>query len=160
MGHARPFDFDGEYVPAPGIARYLSGTPPVIGLAALEASVEVILEAPMQQVRAKSMALGDLFIALMDERCAAFGFALLSPRDASARGSHVSYRHPESYPLMQALIARGVIGDCRPPDLVRFGFAPLYNRYADVWDAVERIRETCEERLWERQEYRGRKTVT
>ena len=160
MGHARPFDFDGEYVPAPGIVRYLSGTPPVIGLAALEASVEVILEAPMQQVRAKSMALGDLFIALMDERCAAFGFALLSPRDASARGSHVSYRHPESYPLMQALIARGVIGDCRPPDLVRFGFAPLYNRYVDVWDAVERIRETCEERLWERQEYRGRKTVT
>jgi kynureninase len=160
MGHARPFDFDGVYEPAAGIGRYLSGTPPVIGLAALEASVELILEAPMREIRAKSVALGDLFIELMDAHCAGFGFELLSPREGSIRGSHVSYRHAGSYPLMQALIAAGVIGDCRPPDLVRFGFAPLYTRYVDVGDAVMRIAEMCRKRVWEREEFRARKTVT
>ncbi len=139
MGDAQPFEFRGEYEPAPGISRYLSGTPPVIGMAALEASVEVILEAPMEAIRAKSIALGDVFIELMDARCEGMGFELISPREGSRRGSHLSFRHAESYALMQASIARGVIGDCRPPDLVRFGFAPLYTRYTDLWDAVEAI---------------------
>lgn len=160
MGDARPFEFRGEYEPAGGISRYLSGTPPVVGLAALEASVEVILEASMAQIRAKSLALGDVFIELMDSRCAGLGFELISPREGERRGSHLSYRHESSYPLMQALIAQGVIGDCRPPDLVRFGFAPLYTRYVDVGDAVEKIAEIARTRAWDRSEFRERRAVT
>lgn len=160
MGDARPFEFRGEYEPAPGILRYLSGTPAVIGMAALEASVELILEAPMAAIRAKSIALGDAFIELMEHRCAGQGFELISPRDGATRGSHVSYRHAASYPLMQALIHEGVIGDCRPPDLVRFGFAPLYTRYVDVWDAVDRIARITAARGWERAQFQARRAVT
>jgi len=160
MGDARPFEFRGEYEPAAGILRYLSGTPAVIGMAALEASVEVILEAPMDAIRAKSMALGDAFIELMDRQCAGQGFELVSPREGSRRGSHVSYRHPASYPLMQALIHEGVIGDCRPPDLVRFGFAPLYTCYGDIWDAVAKIARIAAGRGWDRPEFRERRAVT
>ncbi|MFZ3323229.1 MAG: kynureninase [Usitatibacter sp.] len=139
MGDAKPFEFRGDYEPAAGITRYLSGTPAVIGMAALEASVEVILEAPMAEIRRKSIALCDTFIQLMDEHCAGLGFDLISPREGTWRGSHLSYRHEASQRIMQALIQDGVIGDCRPPDLVRFGFAPLYTRYVDVWDAVVKI---------------------
>ena len=139
MGDAKPFEFRGDYEPAAGITRYLSGTPAVIGMAALEASVEVILEAPMAEIRRKSIALCDTFIQLMDEQCAGLGFDLISPREGTWRGSHLSYRHEASQRIMQALIQDGVIGDCRPPDLVRFGFAPLYTRYVDVWDAVVKI---------------------
>ena len=160
MGHARPFDFDGVYEPAAGVHRYLTGTPSVIATAALEASVDLILEAPMDAIRAKSLALADTFIALMDQECEHLGFELLSPRSGPWRGSHVSYRHAESYPLMQALIAAGVIGDCRPPDLVRFGFAPLYTRFADLGDAVARIAGACRARAWDRPEYRVRNAVT
>ncbi len=139
MGDARPFDFRGSYEPAAGITRYLSGTPAVIGMAALEASVEVILEAPMIEIRRKSVALCDAFIALMDDLCGNAGFELMSPRNGTWRGSHLSYRHEASQSIMERLIREGVIGDCRPPDLVRFGFAPLYTRYVDVWDAVVMI---------------------
>ena len=160
MGDARPFEFLADYEPAPGILRYLSGTPAVIGMAALEASVEVILEAPMDAIRAKSIALGDAFIELMDRRCGGQGFELVSPREGARRGSHLSYRHAASYPLMQALIGQGVIGDCRPPELVRFGFAPLYTRYVDIWDAVERIAGLTAARGWERPEFQARRAVT
>ncbi|MGZ5103622.1 MAG: kynureninase [Usitatibacter sp.] len=160
MGDARPFEFLPDYEPARGISRYLSGTPPVIAMAALEASVEVILEAPMEAIRRKSMALGDTFIDLIDRHCEGLGLELISPRDAAKRGSHVSYRHAASYPVMQALIARGVIGDCRPPDLMRFGFAPLYLRYVDLWDAVMRIAEVLRSREWDRAEFRDRQLVT
>jgi kynureninase len=108
-------------------------------MAALEASVELILEAPMEAIRRKSVALCDIFIELMDRHCASFGFELVSPRDGEWRGSHLSYRHASSQSIMEALIRGGIIGDCRPPDLVRFGFAPLYLRYADIWDAVMRV---------------------
>ena len=139
MGDARPFDFHPGYEPAHGIARYLSGTPSVIGLAALEASVDLILEAPMDAIRRKSIALGDLFIDLVDSHCQGLGLELASPREGTLRGSHLSYRHAASLPLMQSLIASGVIGDCRPPDLLRFGFAPLYVRHSDVWRAVMQL---------------------
>ena len=144
MGDARPFDFRARYEPAPGISRYLSGTPSVLSMAALEASVEVILEAPMEAIRRKSMALGDAFVALAERHCAGMGLELASPRDAARRGSHVSYRHPASVAAMEALIAKGVIGDCRPPDLMRFGFAPLYLRYVDIWDAVTSLAQVLE----------------
>jgi kynureninase len=139
MGHARPFDFSARYEPAAGISRYMSGTPAVLAMAALESSVDLLLEAPMEEVRRKSVALCDAFIALVENQCADAGLELVSPRDGRARGSHVSYRHPRSERAMQSLIAGGVIGDCRPPDLLRFGFAPLYLRYADVGEAVTRL---------------------
>jgi len=139
MGHARPFDFSARYEPAAGISRYLSGTPAVLAMAALESSVDLLLEAPMEDARRKSMALCDAFVALVDEHCAGAGLELVSPRDGRVRGSHVSYRHPRSQRVMQSLIAHGVIGDCRPPDLLRFGFAPLYLRYADAGEAVTRL---------------------
>ncbi len=160
MGDARPFDFHAGFEPARGISRYLSGTPSVIATAALEASVEVILEAPMDAIRRKSVALGDLFIELVDEHCSDPGLELASPRDGAMRGSHVSYRHPQSYAVMQALIAQGVIGDCRPPDLLRFGFAPLYLRYGDVWNAVMRLAQILRTRSWDRAEFRSRQLVT
>ena len=160
MGDARPFEFRGEYEPAAGITQYLSGTPAVLGLAALEASVEVILDAPIQAIRAKSIALCDAFIELMDAHCAGQGFELISPRQGTWRGSHLSFRHPASYPIMQALIERGVIGDCRPPDLVRFGFAPLYTRYVDAWDAVARIAEVAKTRGWDQPRFHARQAVT
>jgi kynureninase len=160
MGDARPFDFHSGYEPAPGITRYLSGTPSVIGLAALEASVDLILEAPLEAIRRKSIALGGLFIDLVDRHCAGFGMELVSPRDGSRRGSHLSYRHPASYPLMQALIASGVIGDCRPPDLLRFGFAPLYLRYSDVWRAVMLMADILRTGTWDRPAFRARRIVT
>ena len=160
MGDARPFEFRPDYEPAPGISRYLSGTPPVIAMSALEASVELLLEAPMEAVRRKAIALTDAFIELMDRHCDGFGLELISPREGARRGSHLSYRHPASYPVMQALIQAGVVGDCRPPDLMRFGFAPLYVRYVDIWDAVMRIAEILRTRAWDRTEYRARQSVT
>jgi kynureninase len=160
MGDARPFEFLPGYEPAAGISRYLSGTPPVIAMAALEASVELILEAPMEAIRRKSIALCDVFIELMDRHCAGLGLELISPREGAWRGSHLSYRHEASYPVMQALIRSGVVGDCRPPDLMRFGFAPLYLRYVDLWDAVMRIAEVLRTREWDRAEFRSRQSVT
>jgi kynureninase len=141
MGHARPFEFSGRYEPAADVSRYLSGTPPVLSMAALEAIVEVTLEAPMDETRRKSIALCDAFIARIDERCAGTGLELASPREGRARGSHVSYRHPRSERIMQALGARGVVADCRPPDLLRFGFAPLYTTYAEVATAADLLAE-------------------
>jgi kynureninase len=160
IGDARPFDFHPGYEPAAGISRYLSGTPAVIAMAALEASVELILEAPMAAIRRKSMSLCDVFIELMDRHCAGFGLELVSPREGTWRGSHLSFRHEASYAVMQALIRSGVIGDCRPPDLMRFGFAPLYLRYVDLWDAVVRIAEVLRTREWDRAEFRSRQPVT
>ena len=143
MGHARPFDFSPEYRPARGIARFLSGTPSVIAMSALESSVDLMLEAPMAEIRRKSIALCDLFIALVEKHCAGKGLELVSPREGAVRGSHVSYRHARSAVVMRMLVERGVIGDCRPPDLLRFGFAPLYVSYADVERAVLALREAC-----------------
>ena len=160
MGDARPFDYHSGYEPARGISRYLSGSPPVIALSALEASVDVILEAPMEAIRRKSIALGELFVDLVDRHCDGLGLVLASPREGERRGSHVSYRHAQSDPVMQALIAAGVIGDCRPPDLLRFGFAPLYLRYADVWHAVMRMAEILRTRSWDRAEFRSPRLVT
>ena len=139
MGDARPFEFRPDYRPAPGISRYMSGTPPVLAMSALESGVDLILEADMAAMRTKSIALTDAFIALVDDRCAGLGFELVTPRDAAVRGSHVSYRHRANASIMRTLATRGVIGDCRPPDLLRFGFAPLYVRHVDAWDAVEHL---------------------
>jgi len=141
MGHADPFAFAERYEPAPGIARFLCGTPSVIAMSALDEALDLLLEASMEAIRRKSVALGDAFIELVDRHCHGSGLSLVSPREPSLRGSQVSYAHPESRAVMDRLIERGVIGDVRAPDILRFGFAPLYTRYVDVWDAVMQLRE-------------------
>jgi kynureninase len=160
FGHARPFAFESEYQPAPGIARFLAGTPPILSMTALEAGIDLFLEIDQETLRAKSIALTDAFIALIDARCAEWGFALASPRAAAQRGAQVSLRHPEGYPIMQALIGCGVIGDFRAPDLLRFGFAPLYVRFVDVFDAVDALCEVMARRLWDQPAFRQRAAVT
>jgi len=140
MGHASPFDFETQYRPAPGMRRFLTGTPPILSLAALEDGLRTFEDIQMAELRGKSETLGDLFLGLAAERLAEFGVTPASPADAGQRGAQVSLRHPEGYALVQALNARGVVGDFRGPDLMRFGLAPLYVRYVDVWNAVEALR--------------------
>jgi kynureninase len=160
IGHRSPFDFAPDYAPAAGIDRFATGTPSIVALAALEAGVDTVLAAGIEALHAKSIALTELFIALVDGRCAGLGLALATPRAAAARGSQVCLAHAQAWPVMQALIARGVIGDFRAPDILRFGFAPLYVRFADVWDAVEALREVLATRAWDRPEYAQPKAVT
>jgi kynureninase len=144
MGHADPFEFGDDFRPAPGIRRQLCGTPGMLGLTALEAGVDLFAGQDMAAIEAKGLALGDAFIALVETRCASHGLTLASPRQAAARGSHVAFLHPAGYAIMQALIARGVIGDFRAPDALRFGLTPLYLGFGDVWDAVEILRQVME----------------
>jgi kynureninase len=160
FGHADPFLFADGFDAAPGIARMLSGTPPTLSLLALEEALRVFDGVDLAAVRAKSVALTDLFIALSDEVLAPFGFALASPRDGAVRGAQVSLRHEHGYAIMQALIARGITGDFRSPNIVRFGFAPLYVRFVDVFDAVAEMRAIMETRAWDTPEFRTRKAVT
>ena len=144
LGHAAPFEFTPNYRPASGVARFMCGTPAVLSMAALECGVDTMLAARalggMQALREKSLALTELFILLVEERCGGHGLTLQTPREASLRGSQVSFAREEGgYAIMQALIARQVIGDFRAPDILRFGFTPLYTRFVDVWDAVDRL---------------------
>ena len=148
MGHASAFDFADDYRPATGVERFLCGTPPVLGLTALEVGVDLALEADPALVARKSAGLWALFAALVEDRLGTFGFQLISPREARARGSHISFTHPEGYRIMQALIARGVIGDFRDPDVLRFGLTPLYLRYEDIWRAVDILHQVMGEGTW------------
>ncbi|WP_298171628.1 kynureninase [Novosphingobium sp.] len=160
FGHAEPFAFEDLYRAAEGIERFLCGTPSVLGLTALECGVDLMAEADMAAVRAKSLQLGRVFMDLMDELCGGHGFTLVSPREDVQRGSHVSYAHPEGYGIMQALKERGVIGDFRDPDVLRFGLTPLYLRHVDMLEAVLAIREVCETRAWDDPRWAVRAAVT
>ena len=165
LGHAAPFDFTADYRPAPGINRYICGTPPIISLAVLECGLDSVLAAEplggMQAIRAKSLALGALFIQLVEARCSGHGFTLASPRESAQRGSQVSFaRQTDGYAIMQALIARGVIGDFRAPDILRFGFTPLYVRFVDVWDAVAHLVQVMETSEWKQARFQVRSAVT
>jgi len=160
MGHARPFDFDTAYEPAPGIERLLAGTPPVLSLAALDAGVETFDKVDLHLVRAKSVALSALFRQLVAQADDGLGLRLVSPADPERCGSQVCYAHEAGYAIMQALIARRVIGDFRAPDVLRFGFAPLYVRYADVFDAVLALREILTTRAWDQPRFHTRALVT
>jgi kynureninase len=159
MGHARPFDFVDGYAPAAGIERFLCGTPPILGLLSLECSVDLLLEAGTPALQAKSQRLCQLFIALAQEMCGS-ELDLLSPTDPHQRGSHLAYAHPNGYAVMRALIDRGVIGDFRAPDTLRFGFAPLYTRYEDVWHAVTALRDVLQTQCWSEPRYAVRAAVT
>lgn len=160
MGHESPFEFRDDYAPAPGIRRFLCGTPPILGLLALESGVDMFLEAAMEQVGEKSAALFDLFADRVEQRCAGFGLELVTTRDAAHRGSHISYAHPDGWPVMQALIDRGVIGDFRAPDILRFGLTPLYMSFEDVWRAVETLGDILDTAAWKLPGYAARKAVT
>jgi len=160
MGHARPFDFVDDYRPAAGIDRWLCGTPPILSLAALDAALGAFDGVDVGAARAKAGALGDLFIERVEARCAGKGLTLASPREASARGGQVSFRHPHGWAVMQNLIARGVIGDFRSPDVIRFGFAPLYVRQVDVWDAVEVLGGILDSESWRDPRYQTVAAVT
>ena len=181
-GHATPFAFTPDYQPAPGITRYLCGTQPIISLSALQCGLDVFTAAEalggMAALRAKSLALTDLFIQLVEERCAGHGLGLASPREHARRGSQVCWTRDEgagvhgqgsgAYAIVQALIARGVIGDFRKgdggngphKDILRFGFTPLYIGFEDVWNAVEHLRQVLDTAEWQRPEFNQRHAVT
>jgi kynureninase len=160
MGHAAAFDFSDDYQPAGGVERFLCGTPPILGLLALEVGVDLALEADMAEAAAKSARLWDLFAAQVETRVPGHGFNLISPRDPGARGSHISFAHPEGYRIMQTLIARGVIGDFRDPDVLRFGLTPLYLGYEDVWRAVEILHDVMRDDAWRGAQARAAGRVT
>ena len=157
MGHEAPFAFDGEYRPAPGLARFLAGTPSIIAMTALGAGLATFDGVTMAAVEAKAAALTDFFIGCVAAYCPQLELA--SPRDPAKRGSHVSFRHPHAYAVMQALIERRVIGDVRMPDLIRFGFAPLYNSHEDGFRAAQRLGEIIDGRLWDDPRYAQRAKV-
>jgi kynureninase len=155
LGHAEPFAFESNYRPASGIARAVVGTPPILSLAALDVGMDIALEAPMSAIRAKSLRLADMFIDLMADE-----FRLLTPREGSLRGSQVAFAHPHGYAIMQALIDRGAIGDFRAPDVLRFGLAPLYVRYVDIWDAVALLGDVMRDETWRDARYQQQRAVT
>ena len=160
MGHRSPFEFETRYRPAAGVRRFLSGTPGILSMIALEEGLRTFDRVDMAELQAKSEALGDLFLRLADERLAEFGVEPASPHNAGERGSQVSLRHAAGYRVMQALIARGVVGDFRDPDLLRFGFAPLYVRYVDIWDAVDALREVLSRAEYQAARFGQRQPVT
>jgi kynureninase len=165
MGHAAPFEFNPGYRPAAGIRRYLCGTPPVLSLAALECGVDTLLAAEstggVHALRRKSIALTRSFAELVERRCTGHGLSLVSPREDARRGSQVCFSHPSiGYPVMQALIARGVVGDFRAPDILRFGFTPLYTRFVDVWNAVEHLLQVLQREEWREARFNQRAAVT
>lgn len=165
MGHAAPFEFTPGYRPAAGVTGFLCGTPSAIALAALECGVDTVLAAEalggMAAVRTKSLALTDLFSALVAQRCAGHGLTLQTPTEPALRGSQVSlYRDEGAYAIVQALIARGVVGDYRAPGILRFGFTPLYLRFVDVWDAVEHLVQVLQTGEWREERFNQRAAVT
>lgn len=160
MGHEAPFAFGEDYAPAAGMKRFLCGTPPILGMVALDAGLDTFDGVAMTQLVAKSRALSELLIAGIDARLAAHGFALVTPRDPAARGSHVSIAHPHAWEICQALIARGVVGDFRASDVLRLGLTPLYTRFEDVWRAVETLAAVMKEEAWRDPRFTERAAVT
>ena len=159
-GHAAPFDFERDYRPVGDIRQMLSGTQPTASLSMAEIGIDIMLRADINEIRRKSMQMTDLFIELVEQRCSDYGFALVSPRDAERRGSQVSFHKDDGYPIVRALHDRGVICDYRAPGNMRFGFAPLYIRYVDVWDAVDRLHDILCKETWKDAQYQVRAAVT
>jgi len=156
MGHAAPFAFDGSYMPKEGAARFASGTPPILSLAALDGALDAISGHAMQALREKAGGLGAIAIA----RAKALGLDVLSPEDDAKRGGHVSLRIADGYPVVQALAARGVLTDFRAPDTVRLGFSPLFLRYEQVWDAMDALADILATRSWDQPQFHARAKVT
>jgi kynureninase len=159
MGHAEPFALEESFRPVDGILRFLTGTPSVLALAALESGLDTFDGIAMAGVEAKARSLSQLFVSEVVERCGG-EVRLFGPADASRQASHVSFAHPQGYAVIQALIGRRIVGDFRAPDLMRFGFAPLYNRYEEVWRAAEAIGEILDTREWDQPRFQKRGKVT
>ncbi len=159
-GHAAPFAFERDYRPDHTIRQMLSGTQPILSMQVAEPGIDMFLDIDMTLIREKSIKLCDLFIELVESRCASHGFELVSPRDAGQRGSQVSFDHENGFAVMQALIDARVIGDFRAPKNMRFGFAPLYLRYVDVWDAVDRLLDIMEAGTWKESRFQQVGAVT
>jgi kynureninase len=160
LGHAAPFAFELHYRPAAGIKRAISGTPSVIAMSLLDASLDLLIEAGMHRIRDKAQKQMDLFAELVDARCTEAGLKLITPRDHAERGSHLSFSHPQGYELTQALRERKVVPDFRAPDVIRFGFTPLTLSYVDVWDSVGRLAEIWHDGLWRDPRYSVKAAVT
>jgi kynureninase len=158
--HAQPFAMESTYRPASGIRRLLCGTQPILSLSALKAALDVFDAADLASIRAKSVALTGLFMDLVEPLAAEFAARIITPRAAARRGSHVAITHEHAYAVVQALIARGVIGDFRAPDIMRFGFAPLYLRYRDAFDAAAALRDVLRSEAWRDPRFAARATVT
>ncbi len=158
LGHEAPFAFDLDYRPGRGIDRMRVGTPPVLQLVALDAALDVWEDVEIADLRARSLALTDAFIKGVEDACP--DLLLATPREHARRGSQVSFRHPEGYAIMQALIARGVIGDFRAPDIIRFGFTPLFTGLDDVEQAVAILADIMKTHAWDRPEFKKRAKVT
>jgi kynureninase len=159
-GHAAPFAFEPGYTPDAGIRRFLCGSQPILSMRAFDAALDVWQGVSLDAVRVKSVALTDLFIRLIEGACGHHGVTLATPRNAEVRGSQVSFAHPEGFAIVQNLIARGVFGDFRAPDRMRFGFAPLYVRYRDVFDAAEILRDILATGSWRAPQFAHRSAVT
>jgi kynureninase len=160
FGHREPFAFAPGYVPATDAAQLQCGTPPILSLLALEAGVETMAALDIAALRHKSLALTALFMDRVQPLLDEHGFGLLTPRAPQQRGSQVSLRHAHAWPICQALIEAGVVGDFRAPDILRFGFAPAYLRHVDVWDAAERLREIMDRDIWQHARFQTRRRVT
>ena len=161
FAHQSPFAFAPEYEAAADIKQYLCGTPPVLSSLALDAALDIWEGIDLAAIRQKSLALTDYFITLVEARCAGHGLSLITPREGAHRGSQVSFTHPDGgYAIISALIAEGVIGDFRAPDILRFGFTPLYTSFADVWHAVDKLADILETRRWDQPQFHARKAVT
>jgi len=159
-GHEAPFAFDLDFRPAPGITRMQCGTQPILTLSALDAALDEFAGIDMAAVRAKSVKLTALFQQLVTARCGKHGLRVSGPADPNLRGSHLSLHCPEGFAVMRALVAEGVIGDFRAPDVIRFGFAPLYNGFTDAWDAANALARILDERRWDTPQFRAREAVT
>ncbi|MGH7621040.1 MAG: kynureninase, partial [Gemmatimonadaceae bacterium] len=159
-GHASPFEFQQSFRPAENIDRFTVGAPAILSLTALEVGVDLMLEAPMDALRAKSVRQGELFEQLVAQELEPGTLTLASPASPANRGSQICYSHANGWPMMRALIARGVIGDFRAPDIMRFGFTPLYLGYTELWDAIAILKQVLDERAWDRPEFHARTRVT
>jgi kynureninase len=165
LGHAAPFDMDDHFVPAPGIDRVTVGTPSILSLLALEAALDAFDGVAMEDVRSKALALSDFMIELVmgresQRQGAQFGLSLATPVDPARRGSQVSFVHEHGYPIVRALAAAGVLGDYREPGIIRFGIAPLYTRFVDVYDAADRLTEILQDERWREPQFAIRAAVT
>jgi kynureninase len=159
-GHANPFAFDLDWKPADGLVRQQCGTQGILSLVALDAAMDVWTDVDMQVVQHKAHSLCRMFAELVENHCGKFGVRMVGPVDFSKRGSHVSFECPDGYAVMQALIAHKVIGDFRAPNMIRFGLAPLYNSFVEMFDAAATLTTIMENRLWDTPEFKKRKSVT
>ena len=160
LGHSDPFAFETKYTPANNINKFICGTPSILSYKAVESALDIFDEISLEQVREKSIQLSELFIKLIQQECGDFGFELFSPIDAANRGSQISYKHENAYPIMQSLISRGIIGDYREPNILRFGISPLYMRYEDVWSAIICLKNIMQSNEWDSSNFKIRNYVT